>query len=88
MANIASARKRARQLIKRTERNKMRRSRYRTGVRKVEEALASSDAEAAMEALRDAQSELARAGRKRVIHPKTASRKISRLNTRVRALKG
>ena len=65
----------------------MRRSRYRTGVRKVEEALASGDVESAMEALRNAQSELARAGRERVIHPKTASRKISRLNTRVRALK-
>ncbi len=87
MANIASARKRARQMIKRTERNKMRRSRYRTGVRRVEEAIASGDADAAMEALRNAQSELARAGRKRVIHPKTVSRKISRLNVRVRALK-
>ncbi len=87
MANIASAQKRARQMIKRAERNKMRRSRYRTSVRRVEDAVASGDAEAAMAALRNAETELARAGRKHVIHRKTVSRKVSRLNARIRALK-
>lgn len=87
MANIASAQKRARQMIKRTERNKMRRSRYRTSVRKVEDAVASGDADAAMAALRNAEAEFARAGRKHVIHRKTVSRKVSRLNARIRALK-
>ncbi len=88
MANIASARKRARQTVKRTERNKMRRSRYRSSVRRVEEAVAAGDADAAAEALRVAQSELARASRRNVIHAKTASRKVSRLNARVRSLQG
>ena len=87
MANIASAQKRARQMIKRAERNKMRRSRYRTSVRRVEDAVESGDAEAAMAALRNAETELARAGRKNVIHRKTVSRKVSRLNARIRALK-
>ena len=87
MANIASAQKRARQMIKRAERNKMRRSRYRTSVRKVEDAVESGDADAAMTALRNAEAELARAGRKHVIHRKTVSRKVSRLNAKIRALK-
>ena len=88
MANIPSARKRARQTIKRTERNKTWRSRVRTSVRKVEEAVASGDPEAATSALRNAESELARAGQRHVIHRKTVSRKISRLSATVNALKG
>jgi len=86
MANIVSARKRARQTLRRTERNKIRRSRFRSSVRKAEEAVASGDAEAAMAALRAAESELGRAARRNVIHAKTASRKVSRLNAKVRAI--
>lgn len=87
MANIPSARKRARQTIKRTERNKMRRSRYRTSVRRVEEAVAAGDADAAMSALRIAESELARAASRHVIHSRTASRKVSRLSAKIQALR-
>lgn len=86
MANTPSAKKAARKIARRTAVNKSRRSRVRTFVRKVEEALASGDAAAAAAALRDAQPELQRAASKGVLHRNTASRKISRLASRVKAL--
>lgn len=86
MANIKSAMKRIRQDAKRTERNTARRSRVRTFVKKVELAIASGDAQVAQAALRDAQKELDRAATKGVVKTATASRKVSRLNARVRAL--
>ena len=66
--------------------NKARRSRIRTFLRKVEEALASGDAAVAAEALKAAQPELARGVTKGVLHANTVSRKISRLNSRVKTL--
>ena len=86
MANSPSSKKRARQAARRTEINKARRSRMRTFVRKVEEAIASGDAAAAAEALRVAQPEIMRSVSKGVLHRNTASRKISRLAGRVNAL--
>ncbi len=86
MANTPQARKRIRQIERRTEVNKARRSRMRGFLRKVEEAIASGDAEAAREALRVAQPEIVRSANKGVIHKNTASRKISRLSSRVKAL--
>ncbi|MDX5359966.1 MAG: 30S ribosomal protein S20 [Alphaproteobacteria bacterium] len=86
MANTLSAKKRIRQTIRRTERNKARRSRMRTFIRKVEEAIASGDANAARAALQAAQPELMRAVTKGVVHKNTASRKISRLSARVKAV--
>lgn len=86
MANTASARKRIRQTAKRTERNKARKSRMRTFVKKVEAACTSGDKAAAAEALRLAQPELQRAAGKGVIHRNTVSRKISRLAARIKAL--
>lgn len=86
MANTPSAKKAARKIARRTAVNKSRRSRVRTFVRKVEEAIASGDATAAAAALRDAQPELQRAASKGVLHRNTASRKISRLASRVKAL--
>jgi len=86
MANTASARKRIRQTEKRNERNKARKSRVRTFVRKVEEALAGGDKSAAQAAFRAAQPELQRAVTKGVMHANTVSRKISRLSARVKAL--
>lgn len=86
MANTRSAKKRVRQTAKRTLINKSRRSRIRTFIRKVEEAIAVGDHEAAMAALRAAQPEIMRGVSKGVFHKKTAARKISRLNHRVKAL--
>ena len=86
MANSPSARKRIRQTERRTEVNKARRSRIRTYLRKVEEAIASGDAGAAAEALKAAQPEIMRGVTKGVLHKNTASRKVSRLAHRVKAL--
>jgi small subunit ribosomal protein S20 len=86
MANTASAKKAARKIERRTEINKVRRSRVRSYVRKVEEAIASGNKEAAQAALVVAQPELMRAATKGVMHENTASRKVSRLARRVKAL--
>ncbi|MCD2183656.1 30S ribosomal protein S20 [Rhizobium sp. TRM96647] len=86
MANTTSAKKATRKIARRTEINKARRSRVRTFVRKVEEALAAGDAAAAAAALKAAQPELMRAATKGVVHANTASRKVSRLAHRVKAL--
>lgn len=86
MANTASAKKAIRKIARRTEVNRARRSRVRTFVRQVEEAIAKGDHDAARAALAVAEPELMRAAGKGVIHPNTASRKISRLARRVRAL--
>ncbi|WP_333821750.1 30S ribosomal protein S20 [Pinisolibacter sp.] len=86
MANTPSAKKAARKIARRTAVNKSRRSRVRTFLRKVEEAIASGDQAAAAEALKAAQPELQRAASKGVVHRNTASRKISRLAHRVKAL--
>lgn len=86
MANTPQSKKRARQIERRTDVNKARRSRIRTFIRKVEEAIASGNADAAKEALQAAQPELMRGVTKGVVHKNTASRKISRLAARVKAL--
>lgn len=86
MANTPQSKKRARQIERITAVNKARRSRIRTYLRKVEEALASGDAAAAKDALQAAQPELMRGVTKGVVHKNTASRKISRLASRVKAL--
>jgi small subunit ribosomal protein S20 len=86
MANTASARKRIRQIERRTERNKSRMSRMRTFIKKVEMAVASGDKDAAAVALREAQPEMQRAAGKGVVHKNTISRKISRLSARVKSL--
>lgn len=86
MANTASARKRIRQIERRTARNQARKSRMRTFIKKVETALAGGDKSAAAEALRAAQPELQRAVTKGVVHLNTVARKISRLSARVKAL--
>ncbi|MGO4438645.1 30S ribosomal protein S20 [Rhizobium sp. RAF56] len=86
MANTSSAKKATRKIARRTEVNKARRSRVRTFVRQVEDAIASGDATRAQEALRAVQPELQRAAGKNVMHANTASRKVSRLAKRVKAL--
>jgi small subunit ribosomal protein S20 len=86
MANTASAKKAIRKIARRTDVNKARRSRVRSYVRKVEEAIAAGDAEAAGVALRAAQPEIVRGAQGGLIHRNTAARKISRLSKRVKAL--
>ncbi len=86
MANSPQAKKRARQNAARYAVNKMRRSKIRTELRKVEEAIASGDKDAAMAALKAAQPELMRGVTKGVYHKNTASRKMSRLAARVKAI--
>lgn len=86
MANTSSAKKATRKIARRQAINKNRRSRVRTYVRQVEEALASGDKAAAQAAFAAAQPELMRAATKGVLHKNTASRKVSRLAQRVKTL--
>ena len=86
MANTTSAKKATRKIARRTAVNKNRRSRVRTFVRKVEEAIAAGDKVAAEAALKAAQPELQRAATKGVMHRNTASRKVSRLANRVKTI--
>ena len=86
MANTPQSKKRARQNAARFAVNKMRRSRIRTHLRRVEEAIASGDADAAKTALQAAQPELMRGVTKGILHKNTVARKMSRLSARVKAL--
>ncbi len=86
MANTPQSKKRARQNERRFAINKARRSRIRTFIRKVEEAIASGDQDAAVTALRAAQPEMMRGVTKGVLHKNTVARKMSRLSARVKAL--
>ncbi|MGF7154488.1 30S ribosomal protein S20 [Novosphingobium gossypii] len=86
MANTPQARKRIRRNERRAEINTNRVSRIRTFLKKVETALAGGDKDAAAEALKAAQPELARGVARGVLHKNTAARKMSRLTKRVSAL--
>jgi small subunit ribosomal protein S20 len=86
MANTKSATKAARQTVRRTAVNKSRTSQMKSYVRKVEEAIASGNKDAAKAALAAAQPVLMRSAQKRVLHKKTAARKVSRLTARLRAM--
>lgn len=86
MANTKSARKATRQIARRTEINKARRSNLRNSVRKVEEAITSGDQSAAAAALKVAEPVIMRAAQRGVVHKNTASRKVSRLANRVAKL--
>jgi small subunit ribosomal protein S20 len=86
MANTSSAKKAVRQIVRRTEVNKARRTRVRSSVRKVEEAIAAGDKAAAEAALKAAQPELMRSAQKGILHKNTASRKVSRLSHRIKAM--
>jgi len=86
MANIKSAKKRARQTVKRTLVNHTRLSRIRTSVKRVETAIAAGDKAGARAAFQAAQPELHRGVTKGVLHRNTAARKLSRLSARINAL--
>jgi small subunit ribosomal protein S20 len=86
MAIHKSAKKRIRRNARVAARNKSRTSQMRGSLRKVEEAIAAGDAAKAKAALKDAQPKLHRSATKGVLHKKTASRKLSRLSARIKAL--
>jgi len=86
MANNPQARKRVRQTARRTAVNKARVSQYRTYVKRVENAIATGDANAAQEAFRTAQPVLMSGVNKGVVHKNTVARKISRLSRRIKAI--
>ena len=86
MANSPQAKKRSRQIVRRTEVNKARRSRIRTFLRKLEEAITGGDVKLAAIALKEVQPELMRGVTKGIMHKNTASRKMSRLSASVKAL--
>jgi small subunit ribosomal protein S20 len=86
MANTTSARKATRKIARRTEINKGRRSVLRSSVRKVEEAIASGDRNAATAALKAAEPVIMRAAQRGVVHKNNASRKVSRLAHRIAKL--
>jgi small subunit ribosomal protein S20 len=86
MANTPSAKKAARKIARRTAVNKTRRSRVRTYIRKVEEAIAAGDKNAALEAFKAAEPEIMRAVSRGVIHKSTGARKVSRLSAGVKRI--
>jgi small subunit ribosomal protein S20 len=86
MANTPSAKKAVRKISRRSAVNKMRRTRMRGLIRKVEEAVVAGDKTGAGEALKMAQPEIMRAAGKGILHKNTASRKISRLAQRISKL--
>ena len=86
MANHKSAKKRARQTERRTVVNTARRSRVRSSIKKVEEAIAAGDKTAATAAFKAAQPEIQRGATARVVAKNAASRRVSRLNARIKAM--
>ena len=86
MANTPSAKKRIRNTLRKTDINKSRRSRIKTFVKKVEDAIETKDAKSAMDSLKAAQPEIMRGVTKGIFHKNTASRKISRLSSKIKAI--
>lgn len=86
MPNTRSAKKMVRKIERRTVINKNRRSRMRTFIRKLEEAIASGDKAAAQTAFKVAEPEIMRAVHKGILHKNTGSRKVSRLSAQVQKM--
>jgi small subunit ribosomal protein S20 len=86
MANTSSAKKAARQTLRRTEVNRARIGRIRTAIKNVEEAIKSGDKKVAAEALRAAQPVIARGAKTGTVHKNTASRKVSRLAKQIKKI--
>ncbi len=87
MANTQSAKKATRVSARRATINKNRTSMVRSALRKVEEAISAGNQQAALAALQTAEPQLMRGAQKGVFHKNTASRKVSRLTHRIRAIK-
>lgn len=86
MAHHKSAKKRIRRNARKAAVNRARLSRVRTFVKKVELAIESGDKSQAQEAFVAAEPELQRGAARGVVHRNTASRKLSRLNARIKAM--
>jgi small subunit ribosomal protein S20 len=86
MANIKSAKKRIRQIERRSAVNRNRRSEMRSQVKLVEQAIEAGDAAAAQTAFNNAQPQLMRSAQKGLLHRNTASRKLSRLSKQIKNL--
>lgn len=86
MANSRSAKKRIRQAARRTDRNRARRSRVRSYLRKVEEAIESGDKASAESAFKEAMPELHRGTQKGAFHRNTTGRKLSGMARRINAM--
>ncbi|MEM9705048.1 MAG: 30S ribosomal protein S20 [Pseudomonadota bacterium] len=86
MANTTSAKKMIRKIERRTAVNKSRRSRVRTFLRSIDEAIAAGDKAAADAAFKAAMPEMHRAASKGVFHKATVARKLSRLSSRIKAI--
>ena len=86
MANTKSAKKAARQSARRAVVNKSRRSRVRSAMRIVEEAIAAGDRSQALAAMSEAEPALIRAAQKGIVHRNAARRKVSRLAHRIAKL--
>ena len=87
MANTKSAKAKVREINNKTEINKSVRNRYRTYIKKVELNIVKKDKSSAQQALKSAESEIMSAVSKKIVHKNTASRRISRLNSKIKALK-
>jgi small subunit ribosomal protein S20 len=85
MANHVSSLKRARQTETRTAQNRVSRSRVRTSLRALREAIAKGDKKAADEQFRVTVSTLDKSVQKGVLHSNTASRYKARLAARLKA---
>lgn len=86
MANIKSAKKRVLQTAKRQARNQARKSSIKTAMKKVVAAIEAGDIEASKTLLIQAESKIARAKGKGLLHRNTAARKISKLAQKVAAV--
>ena len=86
MANSRSAKKRTRQTTQRSDRNRARRSRVRTFIRKVEEAISNGNKIAAQDAFNSAMPVLHRSSQKRAFHRNTVARKLSNLSQRINSM--
>lgn len=86
MANIASAKKRARQAVRRRNHNASFKSRFRTYLKKVVSAIESGDKEAASASFKEAQPIIDKMVTKGIIHKNKAARHKSRLTARINAM--
>jgi small subunit ribosomal protein S20 len=86
MANHSATKKSIRTSARRTERNRARKSRVRTFLRKLEDAIANKNQADAQTALKEFESEIMSAVNKAVFKKNTAARKVSRMAAKVKAL--
>lgn len=87
MANTKSAKAKVREIQNKTEFNKSIKNRYRTFIKKVELNIVKGNKSEAQASLKLAESEIMSAVSKKIIHLNTASRKISRLSSKIKSIK-